>query len=123
MFSDRNINQDNVPVSPLLVAGAVHNHLVARRLRSRTALIIDSGEPREVHHFCTLMAYGADAVCPYLAFESLRALHKDGKLGDSITWEDVQVPPPPLPQPSSVPVAAHVASRLTPAASLRSRGQ
>lgn len=81
-------------MSPLLVAGAVHNHLVSKRLRSRTALIIDSGEPREVHHFCTLMAYGADAVCPYLAFEALRALHKDGKLGSGLSWDDIQVRPP-----------------------------
>jgi hypothetical protein len=91
VFSDRGINSDNVPVSPLLVVGAVHNHLVARRLRSKTALVVDSGEPREVHHFCTLLGYGADAVCPYLAFESLRALQKDRKLAPAGTFAEVEV--------------------------------
>lgn len=91
VFSDRGINSDNVPVSPLLVVGAVHNHLVARRLRSRTALVVDSGEPREVHHFCTLLGYGADAVCPYLAFEALRALQKDRKLSPGGTFAEVEV--------------------------------
>lgn len=90
MFSDRGISSDNVPVSPLLVVGAVHNHLVDRRLRSRTALVVDSGEPREVHHFCTLLGYGADAVCPYLAFEALRALQKDRKLAGH-TFAEVEV--------------------------------
>lgn len=90
VFSDRGISSDNVPVSPLLVVGAVHNHLVDRRLRSRTALVVDSGEPREVHHFCTLLGYGADAVCPYLAFEALRALQKDRKLAGH-TFAEVEV--------------------------------
>lgn len=91
VFSDRNTNEDNVPVSPLLVVGAVHQHLVAQRIRSRAALILDSGEPREVHHFCTLLAYGADAVCPYLAFEALRAMQKMGKLSPGVEFEEIEV--------------------------------
>ena len=71
--------------------GAVHNHLVAQRLRAKAALVIDSGEPREVHHFCTLLAYGADAVCPYLAFEALRAMQKGGSLAPGLEFADVEV--------------------------------
>ena len=105
VFSDRGISSDNVPVSPLLVVGAVHNHLVDRRLRSRTALVVDSGEPREVHHFCTLLGYGADAVCPYLAFEALRALQKDRKLaGHTFAEVEVRGPPPSFQQRTSTAV-------------------
>jgi hypothetical protein len=78
-------------VSPLLVVGAVHQHLVAQRIRSRAAIVLDSGEPREVHHFCTLLAYGADAVCPYLAYEALRAMHKIGKLSPGVEFEEIEV--------------------------------
>ena len=48
--------------------------------RSRVGLIVESGEPRELHQFCSLMGYGVDAVCPYLAYEAIYALQKDGKL-------------------------------------------
>lgn len=93
VFSDRNTSADNVPISPLLVVGAVHQHLVTRRLRSKAALVVDSGEPREVHHFCTLLAYGADAICPYLAFEALRVLQKTNKLDRTLDFVDVEVRP------------------------------
>ena len=91
VFSDRNTSKDNVPISPLLVVGAVHNHLVAARLRSRAALVLDSGEPREVHHFCTLLAFGADAVCPYLAYEALRAMQKAGQLQHELDFAEIEV--------------------------------
>ncbi len=58
----------------------MHHHLVRTQMRSRVGLLLESAEAREVHHFCTLIGYGADAVCPYLAFEMLHALREDGKL-------------------------------------------
>ena len=67
-------------VSTLLACGRVHHHLVRTQMRSRVGLLLESAEAREVHHFCTLIGYGADAVCPYLAFEALHALREDGKL-------------------------------------------
>lgn len=67
-------------VSALLACGRVHHHLVRTQMRSRVGLLLESSEAREVHHFCTLIGYGADAVCPYLAFETLHALREDGKL-------------------------------------------
>ena len=72
-------------MSTLLACGRVHHHLVRTQMRSRAGLLLESAEAREVHHFCTLIGYGADAVCPYLAFETLAALREDGKLKASET--------------------------------------
>lgn len=60
-----------VPVSSLVAIGSVHHHLVASLERTRVALMLETAEPREVHHFCTLVGFGADAICPYLAIESI----------------------------------------------------
>ena len=70
-------------VPALLATGRVHHHLVATQARTRAGLLVESAEAREVHHFCTLVGYGADAVCPWLAFEALGALRSDGKLAAS----------------------------------------
>lgn len=58
-------------MSSLLAVGAVHHHLVDSMERTRIGLVVESAEPREVHHFCTLVGFGADAICPYLAIESI----------------------------------------------------
>ncbi|KAL6762553.1 hypothetical protein V8C86DRAFT_1824990 [Haematococcus lacustris] len=89
VLSDRGFSSERVPVSPLLAVGRVHHHLVQLRQRSRIALVVESGELREVHQYCTLVGYGADAVCPYLAYEALFALQRDGKLPASMTQEDI----------------------------------
>jgi len=60
--------------------GAVHQHLVANHERTRIGLLVESAEPREVHHFCTLVGFGADAICPYLAIEAIWCLQNDGKI-------------------------------------------
>lgn len=73
-------SEDRVPVSSLLAVGAVHQHLVSSLERTRIGLVVESGEPREVHHFSTLVGFGADAVCPYLAIESIWRLQVDGKI-------------------------------------------
>ena len=54
-----------------MAVGAVHHHLVSSLERMRVALMIETAEPREVHHFCTLVGFGADAICPYLAIETI----------------------------------------------------
>ena len=77
VLSDRAANCDTIAVSPLLAVGAVHQHLVRMAKRTRVALIIDSAEPRHVHHFCTLLSYGADAIHPYLAYSIIESLHKN----------------------------------------------
>lgn len=67
-------------MSSLLACGHVHHHLVSEQKRTRVALIVESAEASLVHHFCLLVGYGADAICPYLAFKALAALQEDGRM-------------------------------------------
>ena len=71
ILSDRGVDEDYAPIPSLLALTAVHNHLVREETRTQVALIIESGEPREVMHFALLIGYGASAVNPYLAIETL----------------------------------------------------
>ena len=80
VLSDRGFGPERCAVPPLLAVGAVHHRLVASRKRSRAGLVVETGEAREVHQFATMLGYGADAVCPYLAYEALFALQGAGKL-------------------------------------------
>jgi glutamate synthase (NADPH/NADH) large chain len=72
ILSDRGIDEEYAPIPSLLALAAVHNHLVREETRTQVALIIESGEPREVMHFALLIGYGASAVNPYLALETLQ---------------------------------------------------
>ena len=72
ILSDRNISADRMAIPALLACSATHEHLVDAGLRTSTGLVIDTGSAREVHHFALLAAYGAEAICPWLAFETLR---------------------------------------------------
>lgn len=74
ILSDRDIDENHVPIPSLLAVSALQQHLVKTKKRTSVALILESGEPREVHHFATLLGYGACAVNPYLAQESIRSL-------------------------------------------------
>ena len=80
VLTDRDIDENRVPIPSLLAVSAVHQHLVRTKKRTSVALILESGEPREVHHFATLLGYGASAICPYLAHESIRYLIETGML-------------------------------------------
>ncbi len=80
VLSDRAIRDDRVPISALLACGAVHDHLIRQVKRTRIGIVIETGEAREVHHHCLLVGYGADAINPYLAFESLWQARRDGQL-------------------------------------------
>lgn len=80
VLSDRNVGPDRVPLSSLLACGAVHHHLIRKAKRTRLGIILETGEAREVHHHCLLVGYGADAINPYLAFESLWQAQRDGLL-------------------------------------------
>jgi glutamate synthase domain-containing protein 2/glutamate synthase domain-containing protein 3 len=80
ILSDRGIDKDNAPIPSLLALTAVHNHLVRERKRTQVALIIESGEPREVMHFALLTGYGASAINPYLAIETLEDMSQKGLL-------------------------------------------
>ncbi|WIA23003.1 hypothetical protein OEZ85_001356 [Tetradesmus obliquus] len=88
-LSDRAFGPARVPIPILLATGAVHHQLVAMKRRTQVGLLIETGEAREVHQFCTLVGYGADAICPYLAYEALFALHETGKLPAALSREDI----------------------------------
>src|SRR5246500_3105452 len=77
IISDRRAGADRIPIPSLLACAAVHHHLIREGLRTSVGLVVESGEPREVHHFACLAGYGAEAINPYLAFETLIAMKGD----------------------------------------------
>jgi len=74
ILSDRHAGSDRIPIPSLLACAAVHHHLIREGLRTSVGLVVESGEPREIHHFACLAGYGAEAINPYLAFETLIAM-------------------------------------------------
>ena len=80
VLSDRDSDERFAPIPSLLLTSAVHQHLVAERTRTRASLIIESGDAREVHHLAMLVAFGADAINPYMAFETIDELRTAGQL-------------------------------------------
>ena len=74
VLSDRGVDENHMPIPSLLAVSAVHQHLVKTKKSTSLAIILESGEPREVHHFATLLGYGASAINPYLAQETIREL-------------------------------------------------
>lgn len=89
VLSDRNASADRVAMSSLMVVGRVHHHLVQLQKRSRVGLLVEAADAREVHHFCLLLGYGVDAVCPYLAMETVMALQQDGLIQKSLSRDEV----------------------------------
>ena len=77
IITDRRMDREHVAIPALLALSAVHHHLVREGLRTTAGLVVETGSAREVHHFAVLAGYGAEAVHPYLALETLVALHKD----------------------------------------------
>src|SRR5690606_13210743 len=74
ILSDRMVGPDRVAIPALLATAGVHHHLIRKGLRTSVGLVLETGEAREVHHFCALAGYGAEAINPYLAFETLLAM-------------------------------------------------
>src|SRR5499433_2152475 len=84
ILSDRMTGTDRIPIPSLLACAAVHHHLIRTGLRTSVGIVVESGEPREVHHFACLAGYGAEAINPYLAFETIIAMKEKlpGSLDD-----------------------------------------
>jgi len=80
VLSDRGVDHARAPIPALLAVAAIHHHLIRARKRSQCSLILESGEPREVHHFALLVGYGCTAINPYLAFDSIYDLVEAGVL-------------------------------------------
>ncbi|MEO7299130.1 MAG: glutamate synthase large subunit, partial [Verrucomicrobiota bacterium] len=82
ILSDRGIDKENAPIPSLLAVSGLHHHLIREGTRTRVGLVLESGEPREVHHFSLLVGYGCGAINPYLAFETLDDMIRQGLLKD-----------------------------------------
>ncbi|SMC35175.1 glutamate synthase (NADH) large subunit [Fulvimarina manganoxydans] len=89
ILSDRQVGPDRLPIPALLACAAVHHHLIRKGLRTAAGLVIESGEPREVHHFACLAGYGAEAINPYLAFDTLLAMHAKGEFPPEVDPTEV----------------------------------
>ncbi len=79
ILSDRLVQKSRIAIPALLATAAVHHHLIRKGLRTSCGLVVETGEAREIHHFAVLAGYGAEAINPYLAFETLAALHAEGE--------------------------------------------
>ncbi|MBI2190806.1 MAG: glutamate synthase large subunit [Planctomycetes bacterium] len=86
ILSDRGVDLEHAPIPALLAVSGLHHHLIRRGTRTRVGIVLETGEPREVHHFCLLIGYGAQAVNPYLAYASLRDMI-DQQLLTDLTYE------------------------------------
>ncbi|MBC8080549.1 MAG: glutamate synthase large subunit [Gorillibacterium sp.] len=82
ILSDRGVDKDHMPIPALLATSGLHHHLIRQGTRTKVGIVVESGEPREVHHFALLIGYGAGAINPYLAFETLDGMLRDGLLAD-----------------------------------------
>ena len=82
ILSDKEAGEGRMPIPALLATAAVHHHLIRNGLRTQAGLVVESGEPREVHHLALLIGYGAGAVYPYLALETVRHLAETGEIAD-----------------------------------------
>ncbi|MEM7288797.1 MAG: glutamate synthase large subunit, partial [Pseudomonadota bacterium] len=89
VLSDRQIGAQRIAIPALLATAAVHHHLIRKGLRTSVGLVVESGEPREVHHFCVLAGYGAEAINPYLAFETLADMHAKGEFPDEVDTTEI----------------------------------
>ncbi|MEN0041353.1 MAG: glutamate synthase large subunit, partial [Pseudomonadota bacterium] len=89
ILSDRQFGPDRIAAPALLATAAVHHHLIRKGLRTSVGLVVESAEPREVHHFAVLAGYGAEAINPYLAFETLSQMHEDRMFPSEVDHEEV----------------------------------
>ncbi|MGE0500462.1 MAG: glutamate synthase large subunit [Rhizobiaceae bacterium] len=89
ILSDRQVGPDRIAIPALLATAAVHHHLIRKGLRTSVGLVVESGEPREVHHFCCLAGYGAEAINPYLAFDALLDMRRRGELPPEVDEYEV----------------------------------
>ncbi|OPZ99516.1 MAG: Ferredoxin-dependent glutamate synthase 1 [Planctomycetes bacterium ADurb.Bin412] len=87
VLTDRNMNEQNAPIPALLASSGLHHHLIRKGLRTLTGIILETGEAREVIHFAQLIGYGTSAICPHVAFSTIRELAEEGLLEGDIAPE------------------------------------
>ena len=89
ILSDRGANEKLAAIPALLASSGLHHHLIRREIRTNLGIVLESAEPREVHHFCTLIGYGVTAINPYLAYETIKDLAEKGLL-DGLSYEEAK---------------------------------
>ena len=82
ILSDQDLNKDVAAIPALLAVSGLHQHLVGQGTRTKVSIIVESGEPRDIHHLCMLIGYGADAINPYLVYATIEDFYHNGKLAD-----------------------------------------
>jgi glutamate synthase (ferredoxin) len=87
ILSDKGVDRTSAPIPALLASAGLHHHLIRNGLRTRVGLVLESGEPREVHHFCLLLGYGVQAINPYMAYETLHDMLHEGMI-TGLTYEE-----------------------------------
>jgi len=88
ILSDREVSKENVPIPTLLACAGLHHHLISSGTRTRVSLVLETGEAREMHHFAVLIGYGANAINPYLAFETIEHEILSGNYPPGITFKE-----------------------------------
>ncbi len=88
VISDKKISEEYAPIPSMLATGAIHHYLVEKRIRTQAGILVEAGDVWEVHHFATIIGYGASAVNPYLALETIHNLNKEGAFHKQITDEE-----------------------------------
>jgi len=90
VLSDRDLDCDHIAIPSLLATSAVHQYLIRQGQRTETGLVVETGQAREVHHFATLAGYGAEAINPYLAFETLFDMQRRGELSEELSRDEIK---------------------------------
>ena len=90
LLTDRGVDSSHAPIPSLLALGAVHNHLIRTKKRAKVGIIVEAGDVWETHHYATLIGYGASAVNPYMAFETIRAMRESNLVDQSLTYEKLE---------------------------------
>ncbi|MEK6547685.1 MAG: glutamate synthase large subunit [Bacteroidota bacterium] len=90
LLTDRGVDSSHAPIPSLLALGAVHNHLNRTKKRAKVGIIVEAGDVWETHHFATLIGYGASAVNPYMAFETIRAMKETNLVDQSLSYEKLE---------------------------------
>ena len=88
ILTDRGLDEKRAPIPSLLAASGLHHHLIRKGLRTTAGILVETGETREVIHFAMLLAFGANAICPYVAFSTVRDLAESGLLEEAATPDD-----------------------------------
>lgn len=89
ILSDRAISPEHAPIPSMVSTGAVHHYLIEKRIRTQAGLLVEAGDAWEVHHFATIIGYGASAVNPYMALETIHTLNEEGLLAKKMTDEEI----------------------------------